>query len=157
MKKLSNREMYNKAMRNGYEQVARFMRDMKRAGLTSKMRYYEGRFHWTGPGVTVDDPQEVLSNTKVKCQWDCMGLSYIVYPHQSIDLARELRDLGYRTTVETEEGRPDRLVRITEEWRQEQLTRETAVDKMARAVRNGEACVGDLIRLMAREMVKYER
>lgn len=65
--------------------------------------------------------------------------------------ARALRDLGYRTTVETEEGRPDRLVRITEEWRQEQLTRETAVDRMARAVRNGEACVGDLIRLMARE------
>lgn len=57
----------------------------------------------------------------------------------------KLRDLGYRLTGE------GRLELITEEWRQQQLAQESTVDKMAREVRNGEACVGDLIRLMARE------
>lgn len=66
------------------------MRDMKRAGLKSKMRYYEGRFNWTGPAVVVSDIQEVLSHTKVKCQWDNMGKNFVVYPKQSIDVARQL-------------------------------------------------------------------
>lgn len=57
----------------------------------------------------------------------------------------KLRDVGYRLTGE------GRLTPITEEWRQQQLAQESAVDRMSRLVRNGEACVGDLIRLMARE------
>lgn len=57
----------------------------------------------------------------------------------------KLRDIGYRLTGE------GKLALITEEWRQQQLAQESAVDRMARQVRNGEACVGDLIRLMAQE------
>lgn len=84
------KELYKKAKDGGYTEVARFMRDMKKAGLLSQMRYYQGRFYWTGPAVTVSDIQEVLSQTKVKCQWDNMGLDYIVYPKQSIDISRQI-------------------------------------------------------------------
>ena len=78
------KECWDKARKIGREDVRRFMRDMRRAGLKSKMRYYEGRNFWTGPAVVVDDLQEALSHTKVKCQWDNMGKGYVVYPHQSM-------------------------------------------------------------------------
>ena len=78
------KECWDQARKMGREDVRRFMRDMKRAGLKSKMRYYEGRNFWTGPAIVVDDIQEALSHTKVKCQWDRMGKGCVVYPHQSM-------------------------------------------------------------------------
>ena len=82
------KECYAKAKQNGYDDVSRFMRDMKRAGV--KMRWYEGRFNWTGPAASVNNIQDVLSHTKVPCQWDGMGLGYIIYPVQSINISKQL-------------------------------------------------------------------
>ena len=62
----------------------RFCRDMEDAGL--EVEHYHGRFYWEGPAVRVDDLQEALSETKVPCQWDDMGLGYIVYPNRSAKL-----------------------------------------------------------------------
>lgn len=42
--------------------------------------HYEGRFFWSGPSARVTDIQDALSYTKVKCLWDTMGKSWIVYP-----------------------------------------------------------------------------
>ena len=78
------KEVWDKAREMGRKDVRRFMRDMKRAGLKSKMRFYQGRNFWTGPAVVVGYLQEALSHTKVKCQWDRMGMGYVVYPHQSM-------------------------------------------------------------------------
>lgn len=58
----------------------KFVKDMEKAGL--KVKHYHGRFFWKGPAVRCDDIQDVLSETKVKCQWDNLGLGYIVYPKQ---------------------------------------------------------------------------
>jgi hypothetical protein len=56
----------------------KFVKDMKKAGL--EPYHYNGRFFYSGPAVDVKDLQDALSNTKVKCQWDNMGLDYVVYP-----------------------------------------------------------------------------
>jgi hypothetical protein len=56
----------------------KFVKDMKKAGL--KPYHYQGRFFWQGPAVNVDSLQDALSNTKVKCQYDSMGLGFVVYP-----------------------------------------------------------------------------
>ena len=77
--------------------LRRFMGDMKRAGLKSKMRYYEGRNFWTGPAVVVDDLQDALSHTKVKCQWDNMGRGFVVYPRQSMTKFRVILAILART------------------------------------------------------------
>jgi len=61
----------------------RFVRDMLNAGLGEDLRHYRGRFHWEGPAVSVRDLQDALSHTRVKCQWDQLGLGYIVYPIQA--------------------------------------------------------------------------
>jgi hypothetical protein len=61
--------------------LQRFVRDMQKAGLTPY--HYHGRFFWEGPAVDVDDLQEALSETRVKCQHDSMGLGYVVYPRAS--------------------------------------------------------------------------
>lgn len=55
-----------------------FVADMERAGL--EVRDYGGRGGYRGPGVDCDDISEVMSQTKVECRWDNMGLGYIVYP-----------------------------------------------------------------------------
>lgn len=55
-----------------------FRADMEEAGL--EVEEYHGRFYYEGPAVRVDDLQDALSYTKVKCQWDNMGLGWIVYP-----------------------------------------------------------------------------
>lgn len=55
-----------------------FAQDMGEAGLD--VRHYRGRFHWAGPAVVVDDLQDALSATRVRCQWDQMGLGWVVYP-----------------------------------------------------------------------------
>jgi hypothetical protein len=56
----------------------KFIRNMKRAGL--KPYYYSGRYYYKGPAVNVSNIQDALSNTKVPCRWDNMGLDYVVYP-----------------------------------------------------------------------------
>ncbi len=78
------KECWDISGNRGNEDVRRFMRDMQRAGLKSKMRYYEGRNFWAGPAVVVDDIQEALAHTKVKCQWDNLGMGWVVYPVVSL-------------------------------------------------------------------------
>ncbi len=56
----------------------RFVEDMEEAGL--EVEHYEGRFFWKGPAVRVDGLQDALGATKVRCQWDNMGLGWVVYP-----------------------------------------------------------------------------
>lgn len=62
-------------------QCNQFVEDMIKAGL--KPEHYHGRFFWEGPSVIVDDIQDALSATKVKCQLDNMGKGYVVYPRHS--------------------------------------------------------------------------
>lgn len=78
------KEIYARADATGCKQICRFMLDMRKAGLKYKMRHYRGRFFWEGPAVVVDNIQEVLSKTKVPCQWDNMAMSWIVYPKESL-------------------------------------------------------------------------
>ena len=76
------KEVYASAKQHGRTDIVKFMEDMKRVGL--KMRFYQGPFHWSGPAVVVSDLQEVLAATRVNCQWDNLGLDYIVYPRESL-------------------------------------------------------------------------
>lgn len=55
-----------------------FVSDMEAAGL--EVEHYHGRFMWEGPAVRVDDLQDAMSETKVRVQYDNMGLGWIVYP-----------------------------------------------------------------------------
>ena len=75
-------EMYREAKSRGKTDICRFMRDMKRAGL--RLRTYNGRCFWKGPGVVVRHVSDAMSETRVKCQFDSMGLDVIVYPRQSL-------------------------------------------------------------------------
>ena len=68
------------------EDCKRFVEDMEEAGFSDELRHYNGRFYWKGPAVVVSNIQDALSNTKVKCQWDNMGLGFIVYPKASCAL-----------------------------------------------------------------------
>jgi hypothetical protein len=56
----------------------KFVEDMEAAGL--EVRHYEGRNFYKGPAVDVDDIQDALSKTTVKCRWDQLGLGFVVYP-----------------------------------------------------------------------------
>lgn len=56
----------------------KFCEDMDDAGI--ECQHYSGRFFYEGPAAIVDNIQDALSNTKVPCIWDGMGLSYVVYP-----------------------------------------------------------------------------
>lgn len=58
-----------------------FTADMDAAGLA--IEHYHGRAMWHGPAVRADDLQDALSETHVRCQWDSMGMGYIVYPLHS--------------------------------------------------------------------------
>ena len=55
-----------------------FVQDMEAAGLQPE--HYRGRFDWEGPACRVDHPQDALSVTQVRCQWDTTGLGWVVYP-----------------------------------------------------------------------------
>ena len=68
-------------MKYSNKDCVRFVKDMEKAGL--KVEHYRGRNFWVGPAVRVDAQQDVLSETKVKCQWDNMGKGWIVYPKAS--------------------------------------------------------------------------
>jgi hypothetical protein len=56
----------------------RFAADMEDAGID--VRHYRGRFFWRGPAVVVDDLQDALGATRVRCQWDQFGRGWVVYP-----------------------------------------------------------------------------
>jgi hypothetical protein len=62
----------------GHPDHATFASEMRAAGL--QVRRYRGRFYWEGPAVVVDDLQDALGVTTVHCQWDQMGLGWVVYP-----------------------------------------------------------------------------
>ena len=55
-----------------------FIKDMQAADLI--VWHYRGRFYYEGPAVSVNDIQDALSHTKVKCQYDSLGLGFVVYP-----------------------------------------------------------------------------
>jgi hypothetical protein len=85
---VTNKEMDLAAKAKGKDGTRRFLWDMRKAGL--KTRHYRGRNFWSGPAVDCGDLQEVLSCTKVPCQWDQMGKGFIVYPRESLgDWTRE--------------------------------------------------------------------
>lgn len=69
-----------------------FCLDMAAAQLP--VTHYDGRFYWSGPSVIVDDLQDVLGATKVKCVWDELDSRFVVYPgaysREAIDLMRTL-------------------------------------------------------------------
>lgn len=63
--------------------VVKFVKDMERAGY--EMEHYKGRFYWEGPAVRTSGKrgpslQDVMHATRVKLQYDNMGLDHIVYP-----------------------------------------------------------------------------
>ena len=77
------RDCWDISGRMGNEDVRRFMRDMKRAGLKSKMRYYAGRNFWTGPAVVVDHLQEFSRTRRSNAsgtKWAKAGSFYPVVP-----------------------------------------------------------------------------
>ena len=49
----------------------------------------------------------------------------------------KLKELGYRLTDETEDGRINRLVLITQEWIEEQNNKQTDLDRLRVKARNG--------------------
>jgi hypothetical protein len=63
------------------EDAKKFVEDMEDAGFA--VEHYYGRFHWSGPSVTVDEYADAFSATTVKCQFDNMGAGYVVYPRRS--------------------------------------------------------------------------
>lgn len=60
------------------DETEQFVADMEAAGL--RVEAYAGRWFWFGPAVRVDDISDAMSKTTVACQYDQMGLGYIVYP-----------------------------------------------------------------------------
>jgi hypothetical protein len=66
-------EKWPRKLRIGFE----FIRDLKDS---FEPEHYVGRFFYKGPSVVVDDVADATSKTNVKCQWDNLGLSYVVYP-----------------------------------------------------------------------------
>ena len=57
-----------------------FIKDMEEEGLDTW--YYRGRNFWSGPAVDVDDIQDALRATRVRCQWDNLGRGFVVYPKE---------------------------------------------------------------------------
>jgi hypothetical protein len=75
-------DVYRQARQSSRLDLCRFMLDMRRAGV--RLRYYRGRYFWRGPAAFVDNLQQALRATSVRCQWDHMGLGFVVYPVQSL-------------------------------------------------------------------------
>jgi len=64
-----------------YEQ---FVEDMEKAGIDYDGEY-KGRFFYHGPAVRTNEKgfptrQDVIRATKIRLQWDNLGLDFIVYP-----------------------------------------------------------------------------
>ena len=67
-----------------------FCDEMEELGLEPE--HYEGRFHWEGPAVRVEDMSDLrraLAKTCLTCQWDDMGRGFILYPTKSAQLRKE--------------------------------------------------------------------
>lgn len=80
------------------QDLQQFVRDMEDAGL--KCYHYRGRFYWEGPAVDVHNIQDVLSNTKIRCQWDSMGLDMVVYPRTNGKFHEEPQPIVIREEVD---------------------------------------------------------
>ena len=68
---------------NGKDVYEQFVEDMERAEIVYEE--YNGRFFYHGPAVRTDEKgfptrQDVIRATKVKVQWDNLGLDFVVYP-----------------------------------------------------------------------------
>ena len=66
------------------DHAQQFCRNMDDAGLETY--HYSGRWSWEGPAVNGSNIQDAMSATKVHCQYDSMGLGYVVYPRRSATL-----------------------------------------------------------------------
>lgn len=60
------------------ERYNQFTTDCCDAGL--EVSDYKGRNFYDGPAVSCKDIQTVIRATEVDCQWDNLGLGWIVYP-----------------------------------------------------------------------------
>lgn len=60
------------------ERYEQFKSDCEAAGL--EVTAYRGRNFYDGPAVSCKDIQTVIRATLVDCQWDNLGLGWIVYP-----------------------------------------------------------------------------
>ncbi|RDJ35409.1 MAG: hypothetical protein DWQ19_11375 [Crenarchaeota archaeon] len=71
---------------------------------------------------------------------------------QLTNYEQELRNLGYRRTDETEPGRAGRLVAITQEWIDEQKSKETELDRLMKQCRkdHNKAVLKQIFKLMAK-------
>ncbi len=72
-----------------------FRADMQEAGFD--VREYRGRFYYEGPAVETDREngpclQEIQRATRVKVQYDNLGLDLIVYPTKTMLPARAESD-----------------------------------------------------------------
>lgn len=71
---------------NDKDQYEQFVEDMEKAGIDYEE--YHGRFFYHGPAVRTNENgfptrEDVIRATKVKLQWDNLGLSdFIVYPRK---------------------------------------------------------------------------
>ena len=63
-----------------------FIKDME-YHTELEVRHYKGRYWWQGPAVSVEYLEDALDHTQVPCQWDQLGLGYIVYPMQGMQSA----------------------------------------------------------------------
>jgi hypothetical protein len=81
-------------MRYTNPDCVQFVEDMEAAGL--EVHHYHGRFYYEGPSVHVDDLQEALSNTRVPCQYESLGLGWVVYT--------KARDKGVPDEESTDHG-----------------------------------------------------
>ena len=71
---------WGKKEKDSFEQ---FVEDMESAGI--EYEEYKGRFFYRGPAVRTNEKgfptrQDVIRATKVKVQWDNLGLDFVVYP-----------------------------------------------------------------------------
>lgn len=69
---------------NDKDKYEQFIEDMKKAGIEYDGEYH-GRFFYHGPAVITDEEgfptlQDVIRATKVKLQWDNMGMGFVTYP-----------------------------------------------------------------------------
>jgi hypothetical protein len=76
------KEIFTLAKDKCKKDIKQFMKDMRASGL--KLQFYQGRNFWNGPAVVCENIQDVLSVTRVRCYYDNLGKSYIVYPRQSL-------------------------------------------------------------------------
>lgn len=64
----------------------KFVREIELSGDRDdggwEAEHYHGRNFYEGPAVRCDDKEEVFAFVSVACQYDNMGLGWIVYPRR---------------------------------------------------------------------------